>query len=312
MTCIFTGTDCLLHLAGSDYPERPERLENILAGLREDGYQVTESPRHEQAEASVIAVHDRRYIRRFEAAVTRGDGLLDSADNPLSPGSWKAAWAAVSAVLDAADAVASEAGKTAFAAVRPPGHHAEHALAMGFCFFNNAAVAAEYLIRHHGFDRVAIFDFDVHHGNGTQHLFEDRSDVLYASLHQAPFYPGTGGADERGVGRGEGATINVPLPAGTGDEAFLAAVDEQILPVLERFEPQVLIASAGFDAWSGDPLGGFKVSLEGFAALGHRLAQFAQGRCQGRLLSVLEGGYDLPSLSELVGAYLGVETSNEA
>ena len=252
----FTDRRCLEHRAPPGYPEVPQRLTAVLAGVREAGWPVIEGGDHAAAAATVELLHDERYVRRFERAVERGDGLLDSADNPLSAGSWSAAWGAVSATLHAADWVAAAPGRVGFAAVRPPGHHAERDLAMGFCFFNNVALAAEHLRRAHGVERVAIFDFDVHHGNGTQHLFEDRGDVFYASTHQYPFYPGTGAASERGRGAGLGATLNVPLPAGTGDPGYEAALRGQVLPALRAFAPQVLLVSAGFDAWQGDPLGG--------------------------------------------------------
>lgn len=304
MIAVFTHPDCLDHDAPGGYPEKPERLAGILAFLRREAdFDVVTATPAADAEEVVRAVHDAQYLGRFARAVARGDGLLDSADNPLSPGTHRAAWGAVAASLAAADHVAAGADRVAFAAVRPPGHHAEHAEAMGFCFLNNAAVAAERL-RRQGFDRVAIFDFDVHHGNGTQHLFESRADVFYASTHQSPFYPGTGAAGEVGTGLGHGTTLNVPLPAGTGDAELLAAVNERILPALAAFAPEVLVLSAGFDAWAGDPLGGFRVSLEGFAELGRRLGSFAREHCQGRVLALLEGGYDIPRLPELVTAHL--------
>jgi acetoin utilization deacetylase AcuC-like enzyme len=254
--------------------------------------------------AAVTALHAESYVQRFHSAVARGDTLLDSADNPLSDGVWAAAWAAVEATLAAADWVAGDRDRVGFAAVRPPGHHAEAAMAMGFCYFNNVAIAAEHLRRRHGADRVAIFDFDVHHGNGTQHLFEDRPDVLYASTHQYPFYPGTGAAEEVGVGAGVGATLNLPLPAGTGDEGYAAAIEGRVLPELRRFAPDVLLLSAGFDAWRRDPLGGMAVSEDAFARWGAWLRRLASEVCGGRILAVLEGGYDLRQLPRLVSAHL--------
>jgi acetoin utilization deacetylase AcuC-like enzyme len=181
---------------------------------------------------------------------------------------------------------------------------------MGFCYFNNIAVAADYLIRQHGMERVAIFDFDIHHGNGTQHSFESRADVLYASTHQYPFFPGTGAADERGRGAGEGYTLNVPLLAGTGDEIFQHVVDTAILPALREFRPEALLLSAGFDAWREDPVGGMTLSAEIFRSLSRQLASLADEVCGGRLLSVLEGGYDLRRLASLVDLHLqGLEGS---
>ncbi len=317
---VFTDGRCLAHEAPRGYPERPERLSSIVDHLRAAGWDVVDggdpsapAPAGHAARA-VAAVHDAEYVERFQRAVERGDSLLDSADNPLSAGSSTAAWAAVEATLAAADAAA--AGGRAFAAVRPPGHHAERELAMGFCFFNNVAVAAEHLRRRHGAARVAIFDFDVHHGNGTQHLFEERADVFYASTHQYPFYPGTGAASEIGSGPGEGATLNVPLPAGTGEEGYAAAIEGRILPALRAFAPDVLLVSAGFDVWRADPLGGMAVTERGLARWGARLAALADEICGGRLLSVLEGGYDIASLPRLVEAYLlglgGAEPASEA
>jgi acetoin utilization deacetylase AcuC-like enzyme len=313
---IVTDSRCLGHEAPRGYPECRERLSGILAYLRYAGLEVLDlhapvasgqeldvepAP---QTLAAVTALHADSYVRRFRAAAARGDALLDSADNPLSPATWAAAWAAVEATLAAADWVAGGRDRVGFAAVRPPGHHAEAGTAMGFCFFDNVAVAAEHLRRRHGLSRVAIFDFDVHHGNGTQHLFEERPDVFYASTHQYPFYPGTGAADEIGIGAGVGATLNVPLPAGTGDDGYAAAIEGRVLPALRRFAPDMLLLSAGFDAWMRDPLGGMAVSEQGFARWGEWLRRLAGEACGGRILAVLEGGYDLQALPRLVAAHL--------
>ncbi len=307
MIRVFTDPRCLEHVSPPGYPERPERLSGIVAHLRERGWEVagtapSEASR-EAARQAVLAVHEPAYVERFERAAGRGDALLDSADNPLSDGTWEASWAAVETTLAAADHVAATAG-TAFSAVRPPGHHAERATAMGFCFFNNVAVAAEHLRRRHGASRVAIFDFDVHHGNGTQHIFEARADVFYASTHQYPFYPGTGAAGETGRGEGEGATLNVPLPQGTDDEGYAEAIQGRVLPALRSFAPDVLLLSAGFDAWQRDPLGGMRVTEAGFARWGGWLRDLAREVCGGRILAVLEGGYDLRALPLLVDAHL--------
>jgi acetoin utilization deacetylase AcuC-like enzyme len=310
MIRVFTDPACLLHTAPPGFPERPERLSGVVSHLRSAGWPFHDLPAEgagpaaAESRRAVAAVHDEAYVARFERAAARGDSLLDSADNPLSAGTWPAAWGAVSATLAAADWIAGGEGRTAFAAVRPPGHHAERETAMGFCFFNHAAVAAERLRRRHGAGRVAVFDFDVHHGNGTQHLFEERPDVFYASTHQYPFYPGTGAAGERGTGAGEGFTLNVPLPAGTGDDAYAEAIGERILPALRRFAPDVLILSAGFDAWQHDPLGGMRVTAAGFRQWGEECAKLAAGLCGGRVLALLEGGYDLANLPLLVEAHL--------
>jgi len=307
---IFADPRSLEHRPPAGFPERPQRLQAILDHLRAAGRGV-EAPAAEAAALrdAVTAVHPEGYVERFERAVARGDSLLDSADNPLSAGTRDAAWGAVAAALAAADAAA--AGEAAFAAVRPPGHHAERATAMGFCYFNNVAVAAEHLRRRHGVERVAIFDFDVHHGNGTQHLFEERGDVLYASIHQHPFYPGTGAAGERGRGDGEGTTVNVPLPAGSGDEVYAAALEQRILPALRDFAPDVLLVSAGFDAWRDDPLGGMRVSEDGFVHWGRRLGELADAVCGGRVMAILEGGYDLAALPRLVERHLAALDGGE-
>jgi acetoin utilization deacetylase AcuC-like enzyme len=298
---IFTDARCLGHRVPFGFPEVPERLQGIVAAL-DPGAPVARRGGHPDAEERLVGVHGEEYLHRFRRSVERGDGILDSADNPLVSDTWEAARGAVDAALHAADSAA--AGRAAFAAVRPPGHHAERHLAMGFCYFNNAAVAAEHLRGRHGCQRVAIFDFDVHHGNGTQHLFEDDPLVFYASVHQFPFYPGTGAAPETGRGAGKGATLNVPLPAGCGDEEYEQAIRGSVLPAVRRFGPDALVVSAGFDAWAGDPLGGMRVSERAFRSWGEWLAEVAGEVCEGRFLSILEGGYDLEVLPRLVGGYL--------
>ncbi len=305
MLRIFSDDRCLEHDMPPGFPETPERLRRVRAACEARGWVVPGAARHGGVDEAIAAVHDVGYVERFRKAVERGDGLLDSSDNPLSETTWEAARAAVECILEASDWVAEGAGRTAFVATRPPGHHAEHALAMGFCYFNNVAVAADYLRRQAGVERVAVFDFDVHHGNGTQHIFEERGDVLYASTHQFPFYPGTGAADEIGRGDGQGATVNVPLPVGTDDTGYAAAIDGRILPALRDYRPDVLLLSAGFDAWRGDPLGGMQVSEGEYRRWGRVLGELASEVCDGRALAVLEGGYDLSALGELAAEFAG-------
>src|SRR5262245_21934620 len=192
----------------------------------------------------------------------------------------------------------------AFVACRPPGHHAERDEAMGFCLFNNVAVAAAHLRAAHGLARVAILDWDVHHGNGTQHTFEADPSVFYASLHQRPWYPGTGAADERGVGAGEGATLNCPQSAGTGDREWLRTLEMQVIPALERFAPEFVLVSAGFDAHERDPLSYTQVTTEGFRRMTEVVQAFAVSRCGGRVVSLLEGGYELQALADSVEAHV--------
>jgi len=301
---LFHDPLCLSHPAPAGYPERPERAAGIVAAVRAlPGVEERSAVGAEALESAILALHAESYVRRFERAVARGDGLLDSADNPIGRDSYTAATAAAGAAVAALDAVCAEGGG-AFVATRPPGHHAERDRAMGFCFFNQAAIVAERARSRHGVERVAIVDFDVHHGNGTQHLFEERGDIFYASLHQWPFYPGTGAAGERGRGAGEGATLNLPLPAGSGDAEYGRVFREALLPALDRFAPELLVVSAGFDSWREDPLGGMRVTEEGFAAWGGWLAEVAGRHAAGRLVSILEGGYDLEALPRLVCSYL--------
>jgi acetoin utilization deacetylase AcuC-like enzyme len=301
---VYTDARCLGHPSPPGFPERPERVALVVAELERDGrFEIVRGAEPPELEAAIEAVHTGAYVERFRQAVARGDGLFDSADNPIGAGSFEAARAAAAATVAALDEVVGGRSPRAFAAVRPPGHHAERERAMGFCFFNNAAVAAQRAIARHGLARVAIVDFDVHHGNGTQHLFEERADVFYASLHQWPFYPGTGAAEECGRGAGAGTTLNLPLPAGAGDDDYRRAFDERLLPALGDFAPELLIVSAGFDAWRADPLGGMRVTDAGFSLWGERLRGVAERAGAGRALSLLEGGYDLEALPRLVCSY---------
>lgn len=304
MLRVFTSPRCLEHPGFPGFPDQPRRLTGVLDQLQRSGRAAEPVEEHPGSREAVTRVHPAGYVERFRRAVERGDGLFDSADNPIAAATWGAAWGAAEAALAAADWVAEGAGRQAFAAVRPPGHHAEPARAMGFCFFNNVAVAADHLLARHGADRVAIFDFDVHHGNGTQHRFEERSDVFFVSTHQYPFYPGTGSASEKGRGAGEGFTLNLPLPAGTGDDLYGEVIRERVLPALRGYRPEVLLLSAGFDAWRRDPLGGMAVTEAGFRSWGSWLRELADEVCDGRVVAVLEGGYDLVALPRLVESFL--------
>lgn len=304
MLKVFTDPRCLLHRVPKGYPESAERLEGILELLRLRQVEIEEPGEHEGFERAVAAVHSERYIARFADTVARSELFLDTPDNPLCDATWEAARAAVEATLAAADWVAAGTGRRGMAAVRPPGHHAEHDMAMGFCYFNNIAAAVGHLRLEQGIERLAVVDFDVHHGNGTQHIFESDKEVLYLSTHRYPFYPGTGAADERGTGAGEGSTVNVPLPAGAGDVAFEAAFRGVLLPSLRQFRPEVLLISAGFDAWQADPLGGMRVSEQGYRDWGSWLGSLSDEICEGRCLVVLEGGYDIASLPGLLWTHL--------
>jgi acetoin utilization deacetylase AcuC-like enzyme len=252
---------------------------------------------------ALLRVHPRAHVEQVRRACEDAPGWIDP-DTPVSQGSWDAALMSAGGALAACDAVASGLAGAAFVATRPPGHHAEAARAMGFCLFNNVAVAARHLQAAHGAGRVFILDWDVHHGNGTQHLFEEDDTVFYFSTHQYPFYPGTGARSERGRGRGEGFTLNVPLRAGSGDTEYLRAFREEMVPALDRFRPEFILISAGFDAHHDDPLAGMELTTEGYAALTVVAKEAADRLCGGRIVSLLEGGYDLAALAASVEAHL--------
>jgi|YNPNPStandDraft_1061719.scaffolds.fasta_scaffold59229_1 acetoin utilization deacetylase AcuC-like enzyme len=300
----------LLHEPGAFHVERPERLRAIQRRLEETGL-IKELVLIEPQPAPVewvTTLHDPGYLERFRRACEKGHPILDTGDCGICPKSYEIALLAVGGVLAAADAVMSGRVQNAFAAVRPPGHHAERHRAMGFCFFNNIALGARYLQKHHGLAKIAIVDWDVHHGNGTQHLFEDDPTVLYISLHQDPYtlYPGTGRSSETGRGAGRGATLNIPLPPQSTDQDYLAALDRLALPALRAFGPDFLLISAGFDAHADDPLASMLLTEKGYQEMGRRLADLAREACQGRLITVLEGGYNLSVLAACVADHLRI------
>ncbi len=292
----------LQHDTGPGHVERPERISAIAHGLQRK--RLWERLVHLQpgfADPAVVElVHPAAYIEGIMEAC-RGGALQLDADTVISPASYEVALLAVGGVLAACDAVMAGEVRNAFCAVRPPGHHAERSQAMGFCLFNNVAIAARYLQRNHGIERVLIFDWDVHHGNGTQHIFEDDPSVFYISIHQHPLYPGTGRAAERGVGAGRGRTLNIPLPAGSGDAEYRAAV-EIAEEEIATFAPEVVLVSAGFDAHRLDPLAGMELSEAGFRWMMNRMLNIADLFSHNRLVAVLEGGYDLGALASSVAA----------
>jgi acetoin utilization deacetylase AcuC-like enzyme len=275
------------------HPERPERalvMARVAERWRDSGGEVV-APR-EATREQLHRVHDADYIERM--AGTAGLAVALDPDTYTSPDTYHIALLAAGAVVDGVERVMTSGG-SALALVRPPGHHAERNRAMGFCLFNNVAIGAAHA-RVLGASRVAIVDYDVHHGNGTQHTFESDPRVLYISVHQFPFYPGTGAADEVGTGDGEGFTVNLPLEVGAVDEDYQLVFAEVILPALQRFNPDLLMVSAGFDAHERDPLAGMRLSTEAFAAMTQELRAVADQCCDGRMVLVSEGGYDLHSL----------------
>jgi acetoin utilization deacetylase AcuC-like enzyme len=305
-TSIFTDTQFLNHQPGPGHPESPARLAAVLADLEAGPVAgtTTRTPRP-ATDAEIEAVHSAAYHRRVRALA--GTTAQLDPDTTISPGSYPAAVLAAGAAVGAVEEVWKGSADNAFALVRPPGHHAEAEHAMGFCLFNNAAIAAQ-AARGLGAERVMVLDWDVHHGNGTQHVFEARRDVLYLSSHQYPYYPGTGASGEVGAGAGAGYTVNCPLPPGQGDADFGAVFHDLFLPVAQAFNPDIIIVSAGFDAHARDPLAEMCVTERGFAAMCWSLNQLARSACAGKIVLLLEGGYHLTALAQSVRACLEVLT----
>lgn len=296
---------CLDHSNGARHPERPERIRAIRDHLeRNDLLGRLRSIRPEPCPIERIeTVHTPAYIETLRAACQGAPAQLDP-DTGVSSGSWEAALLSAGGALAACDAVYSGNAAAAFSCCRPPGHHAEADRAMGFCLFNNVAIAARYLQTGYRLGKILIVDWDVHHGNGTQHMFEDDGTVLYFSTHQFPHYPGTGARNEKGVGRGEGTTLNVPLPAGSGDRDYLRVFRTILRPAIDRFSPNAILISCGFDAHRDDPLAGMEVTEEGYAEMTAILKEAANDHCEGRVISFLEGGYDLGALGRSAEAHL--------
>ena len=294
-TQLYTHPACLEHDTGPGHPESRQRLQSILKALEAPQFQVLERREAPRAGDDLLRlIHTDHHIEMVFSAIPRqGHAFLDP-DTVVSPGSGEAARRAVGAVCAAVEAVLRQEADNAFCAIRPPGHHAEPQRAMGFCLFNNVAIAARYALQR-GLTRVAIVDFDVHHGNGTQAAFERESRVLYCSTHQYPWYPGTGAETETGVGN----LVNVPLPTGTDGPAFRRAVEERILPALCQFEPQLILVSAGFDAHRLDPLAYLELEEADYIWITERLLQFNVP-----LVSALEGGYHLQALAASVAVHV--------
>ncbi|MBL7186782.1 MAG: histone deacetylase [Phycisphaerae bacterium] len=298
----------LEHKTTPGHPERPERLVEIIERLKAEGMysQLVELKPTRAGLNWIETVHSPDYIERAKRSCDKGAGYLDSLDVPISDRSYEAAVMAAGGMLAAVDAVTEKKAANAFCAVRPPGHHALENRAMGFCIFNNIAIGARYIQKKYGLSNVLIVDWDVHHGNGTQATFYDDPTVLYFSVHQYPFYPGTGSRAERGEGKGLDYTINVPLPAGSGDSVYLDAFEKELKPAALHFSPDFVLISAGFDAHENDLLGQMAVTAEGFAKLTEIVKAIALKCCQGRLVSTLEGGYHLGGLAASVESHIRV------
>ena len=302
-TLLVTHPACSGHDMGEGHPERPERLRAVDQALEDETFHfLARDAAPRVAIEALTRVHPLAYVEAIQrASPTQGAIQLDS-DTAMSPGTFEAALRSAGGATFAVDEVVMRRVDNAFVATRPPGHHAEAATPMGFCFFNNAAVAARHAQAAHGVERVAIVDFDVHHGNGTQDIFWNDPTVMYASTHQMPLYPGTGALSETGE---HNQIVNAPLRAGDGGDAFRDAFETAILPRLDDFAPDLLIISAGFDAHFRDPLGGLNLSEADFAWVTERLVALAARRCGGRLISLLEGGYDLEALARSAAAHVG-------
>jgi acetoin utilization deacetylase AcuC-like enzyme len=315
------------HQTGPHHPERPDRIRAICRAVRQAGLITSPDPFPDFSidfgplaraaepalelvpapadEAMLRLVHTPEHIERVGRACEMSVAL-DRGDTPVGPSSYEIALLSLGSAITAADAVMRGEVLRAFSAARPPGHHAEPDQAMGFCLFSNTAIVARHIQHSYGIRKVAIVDFDVHHGNGTQACLEDDPSIRFISLHQDPYtcYPGSGFAWETGVGTGAGFTTNIPLDPGTGDADFLAAIDTQVLPALDAFHPEILLLSAGFDAHRDDPLAQLNLSDEGFAQITRRLVDAADRHCGGRVVSVLEGGYNLKALGRCVVGHL--------
>src|SRR5437016_5817913 len=300
-TAVVVDRRMLAHDPGRGHPERPDRLRVLLDHLADARGLVQLGARAATAEELAL-IHPAAHVERGAASAGRSHVVFDP-DTATSAGSWEAARLAAGSLLVLCEAILGGEVENGFALVRPPGHHAERDRAMGFCLFNNVAVATAWL-RQQGVGRVAIVDWDLHHGNGTQHLFESDPEVLYVSTHQYPYYPGTGAADEVGRGPGVGRTLNLPFPAGFGDAEYIRAFTEVVAPVLRQFAPGFVLVSAGFDCDHRDPLGGMEVTPAGFAAMARACVELAGECARGRLAAVLEGGYDLAAIVEGVDATL--------
>ena len=297
----------LEHIKNSSHIEQAERLTAIIDNLKEKNLysQLRQIPVTQADISHILKIHTQEYILHVQQLCQTGSGYLDS-DTLVSEKSYEAALTAAGAVISAIDSVMDGKIQNAFCAVRPPGHHAENDRAMGFCIFNNIAIGAKYIQSKYNLRRILIIDWDVHHGNGTQHSFYDDPDVFYFSVHQSPFYPGTGSESEKGEGKGLDLTMNFPLPSGSTDEDYLDIFENKLKPAALSFKPDFVLISAGFDSHENDTLGGMKVTENGFSQMTRIVMDIAQKCCNSRLVSVLEGGYNLKALASSVEAHIRV------
>jgi len=305
-TALLADPLCREHLVGVNHPERPERFDAVIQGLREAG--LTErllalEPRSANTE-ELLLCHTKEYLTTAKHDVEAGYHQLTTGDTDITPNSWEIALRATGGVLNAVDAVVTGKARNAFCAVRPPGHHATPSRGMGFCLLNNIAIGARYAQRKHGVKRVLIVDWDVHHGNGTQDTYYSDPTVFFCSTHQWPLYPGTGRADETGAGAAKGTKMNFPFPAGSGRKEILGAIENSLMPAARRFRPDLVMISAGFDSRIDDLLGAFTLTDRDFTDLTMRVMEMAARHAGGRVVSVLEGGYNLSGLASAAVAHV--------
>jgi acetoin utilization deacetylase AcuC-like enzyme len=304
-TAVFYDDLCTYHQMGYLHPESPKRLQAVKEVLDGGGVgrELMSLEPRDATHEEIGWVHDEAYIKRVEG--TKGVELVAlDPDTSANGWTWDASLRAAGGFISCCEKVWAGEAANAYAFVRPPGHHAERGRAMGFCIFNNIAIGVEWLRHHVGAERIAIVDFDVHHGNGTQHHFYDRGDVFFTSLHRAPFYPGTGTADERGEGAGMEANLNVPLEAGADDDDHMRALNDIMLPAVHAFRPQIILVSTGYDAHRRDPLGGMNMTTDGYRAIMRSIVDVAKDVCGGKIAAVLEGGYDLKAMRDCSEAQL--------
>jgi acetoin utilization deacetylase AcuC-like enzyme/formylglycine-generating enzyme required for sulfatase activity len=306
----FVSSDIYLkHKTRDGHPESPQRLiaiNKVLEKISNNDLKLLNPKPYADAQKWLTTIHSTEYIERVKKNCQSGEEYMDSMDTPISKESYEVAVTAVGGILSAIDGVMEGKIKNAFCAIRPPGHHALRDRAMGFCIFNNVAIGARYIQKKYGLSKVLIVDWDVHHGNGTQEAFYNDPTVLYFSAHRSPFYPGTGDEDEKGSGKGLGYTINVQMKVGNGDDSYKEAFEDTLKPKAMEFDPDFVLISAGFDAHKDDPLGGMNVTAKGYAELTKIVKNIAEKCCNGRLVSVLEGGYSLSGLAESVDAHVSV------
>ena len=304
VTNVVYNDDVLLHPETRGNPERPERFTAVMDSITKDWVcpSINLSVSQPATRDDVLLVHSAEHVAFVERVSKQGGGYLDAGDTRISPLSVQAALAAVGASIEAVNTVVSGPSRKSFAVVRPPGHHATPTQSMGFCIFNNVAIAAEYAVRRLGVKRVMILDFDVHHGNGTQDAFYHRKDVAFVSIHQAHAYPGTGLESDTGTGDGVGATMNIPLPPKAGDADYIHVFESLVIPFIKRFAPELILVSAGYDAHPNNKkyVAGIdeNLSLNGFYHISRIIAEVADEICSGKVVGVLEGGYDLSSLAD--------------